>query len=408
MPFTSRTNRIARFLIAALEDRIKLLETKYPSVSPDIISSLVDLDPTGGSLLEWLVRQVKSGTFRHPEDDFRMVPALDTFLKLKKSPRLLKEHGVSPDINRLSFHDLESIHDRIYGTELKTQRQTIEEAKSEGAKTIYDTSPYKIIQIGGPGTDLDLAAQAACTYAKETKWCTSNPEVAKRTYLSKGPLYVIFQDGIKIAQTDGNQVMNLRDRKIRIEKAPRLYRLLRDVGIISSAKYALLYANYILKAPFPAGESAIAQSPKYAYQYAKLVLKAPFPAGEPAIVKSPAFSFFYAQDILKAPFPAGESAIAQSPMFALYYAQDILKSRFPTGEPTIVQDPDSAYFYAKNVLHAPWPEAEPAIAQSFVDSYLYALHVLKAPFPAGEPAIAKDPNYRREYQNLFPSRNLPS
>jgi hypothetical protein len=221
----NRTLRLAKMLVAALEDRISLLSKKYPSVPLETIRSLSELDPTQGSLLEWLTRQVKSGQFRFPEDSFRMIPALNTFLQLKKSPRLLKEHNASPDINKYSFHDLETLHDKISGTSLKTQRQTIEESKSQGSKTIYDTSPYKIIQIGGPGVDLDLAVQAACTYAKGTKWCTANSAAAD-TYLSKSPLYVIFKNGVKLAQTDGIQLMSVRDREISITKAPKLWKFL--------------------------------------------------------------------------------------------------------------------------------------------------------------------------------------
>jgi hypothetical protein len=358
----SRTLRLARLLISSLEDRISLLSKKYPSVPESTIRELASLDPTHGSLLEWLTRQVKSGQFRFPEDSFRMSPALSTFLQLKKSPRLLQQHSASPDINKYTFHSLEALHDKISGIFLKTQRQTIEESKSLAAKTIYDTPPYKIIQIGGPGIPIELAIQAACTYAKHTRWCTSNSATAK-SYLSKSPLYVIFKNGKKIVQTDGSQVMDVRDRAISIEEDPDLWKLLNKLGIIPSDKYAFLYALDVLQAPFPEGESLIAKSPIYSYGYSRYVLRAPFPLGEPAISKSAEYSYEYAYYVLKAPFPKGEPAISQSITRSLDYALDVLKAPFPMAEPTISQDS----FYLKNYLRK-FPERKPYILSLPEDS----------------------------------------
>jgi hypothetical protein len=372
----SRYLRLARILISALEDRISLLSKKYPSISESTIRELASLDPTQGSLLEWLTRQVKSGQFRFPEDSFRMTPALSTFLQLKKSPRLLKEHNVSPDINSYTFHSLESLHDKISGTSLKTQRQTQEESKSLGAKTIYDTPPYKIIQIGGPKTDPKLAQEAACLYAKNTKWCTSQPQTAS-SYLENGPLYIIFKNGEKLAQTDGSQLMNLQDEEISILQDPDLWKILTKLGIISKSKYS--------------------------YYYALDILQAPFPQGEPAISKSTQYSFYYALEVLHAPFPLGEPAISQSPEYAQDYAHYILHAPFPLGEPAISQEDCSSYLYALDVLEAPFPQGEPAISQSPEYSYFYARDVLHAPFPLGEPAISKRPHVLEKYQNFLSS-----
>jgi hypothetical protein len=374
----SRSLRLARLLISSLEDRISLLSKKYPSVPESTIRELASLDPTHGSLLEWLTRQVKSGQFRFPEDSFRMSPALSTFLQLKKSPRLLQQHSASPDINKYTFHSLEDLHDKISGVELKSQRQTIEESKSKAAKTIYDTPPYKIIQIGGPDTDLDAAVQAACTYAKHTRWCTSKPEGAK-FYLSKAPLYVIFKNGIKVAQTDGTELMNLKDQGIAITKAPKLWKLLSELDIISPALYSYLYAHYVIQKPFSPGEPVLLQSAKLSYYYARDVLKAPFPLGEPTISQSPEYSYKYALQTLKAPFPLGEPTISQSPIYA--------------------------YFYAAHVLQAPFPSGEPAISKSSEYSFKYARDVLKAPFLLGEPAISNS-IYKNMYFAMFPSRAI--
>ena len=60
-----------------------------------------------------------------------------------------------------------------------------------------------------------------------------------------------------------------------------------------------MYAETVLKRPFPAGEDAIAQDARYAYRYARQVLKAPFPAGEAAITESAPYAYLYAAHVLK-------------------------------------------------------------------------------------------------------------
>jgi hypothetical protein len=399
----SRLLRLARLLISSLEDRISLLSKKYPSVPESTIRSLSQLDPTHGSLLEWLTRQVKSGQFRFPEDSFRMTPALSTFLQLKKSPRLLQQHSVSPDINKYDFHSLEALHDKVSGTVLKTQRQTIEESKSKGAKVIYDTPPYKLIQIGGPGVPLDSAVQAACTYAKNTKWCTSQ-EATAEYYLSKNPLYVIFKNGVKVAQTDGRQVMHVKDKPIEIANAPKLWKILAILGIKPLAEFSYHYALDVIKAPFPKGEHAIAQSPVFSYLYALRILKAPFPKGEHAIAQSSDHSCLYAMEVLHGPFPMGEPAIATKTSNSVMYARFALNGPFPLGEPNIAKSADASMSYAESVLHGPFPKGEPAISTSVFQSFRYAQEVLKAPFPPGEPSISSKPRYKRLYLALFPSR----
>jgi hypothetical protein len=59
------------------------------------------------------------------------------------------------------------------------------------------------------------------------------------------------------------------------------------------------YALDVLKAPFPAGEEAIAENAEYSYRYAFYVLKAPFPAAEAAIAENAGWAYCYACAVLK-------------------------------------------------------------------------------------------------------------
>jgi hypothetical protein len=60
----------------------------------------------------------------------------------------------------------------------------------------------------------------------------------------------------------------------------------REQYIAKNAKYSYMYAVYILKGPFKAGEAAITTSAHYSYIYAKEVLNGPFKAGEASIASS--------------------------------------------------------------------------------------------------------------------------
>lgn len=91
--------------------------------------------------------------------------------------------------------------------------------------------------------------------------------------------------------------------------------------ITKSPKYACEYAEYIIHAPFPEGESYIAKNARYAYTYAAYVLKGPFPLGETAIATDSHFSYLYAQDVLKGPFPLGEKAIFSDESYKKLYVE---------------------------------------------------------------------------------------
>jgi hypothetical protein len=148
-------------------------------------------------------------------------------------------------------------------------------------------------------------------------------------------------------------------------------------AVAKSPKYALWYAKYVLKGPFPLGEPAIATSNGYSYQYAEDVLKGPFKLGEPAIAKDPVNAFVYARNVLKGPFKLGEPAIAKDAAASYHYARDILKGPFKLGEPTIVKDAMVAYWYAREVLKGPFPLGEPAIARDSNTAYNYVRDVLQ-------------------------------
>ena len=72
-------------------------------------------------------------------------------------------------------------------------------------------------------------------------------------------------------------------------------------------------------------ERVLAKDAEIAYLYAKYILKGPFPAGEAAIATDAHHTYYYARDVLKGPFPAGEATMAESAHFAPQYARNVLK-----------------------------------------------------------------------------------
>src|SRR5207237_631234 len=143
---------------------------------------------------------------------------------------------------------------------------------SGGSHVIFRDSNYKIIRVGGPGTDLDQAIKTACEYANETFWCTEDPKTAK-IYLERGPLYLIFERGNEnpVAQTDGDQLMNRNDEEIEFPDNPRLYEILAEVGVISKASYFLKYAYYVVGGRWIPGEKYILQDQKARLEYLDLI-----------------------------------------------------------------------------------------------------------------------------------------
>jgi hypothetical protein len=127
---------------------------------------------------------------------------------------------------------------------------------------------------------------------------------------------------------------------------------------------------------------------------------------EQAIAKNGNYAIQYAAYILKKPFPEGEAAIFKKPRAAITYAQKF-GIRNKDAEKVIAQSPELAYEYAKKVIKGRWPEGEKAIASRATSAFSYADSVLRAPFPDGEQTIIDFGNRYmvRDYLERFPKRS---
>jgi len=187
----NRRKRLAiRIVVADLNQSMKILERKYPSVSKEVIRDVASKTP---NLLEWIVGLLAKSKVRWPEDNLRLESAA-RFLKTQrgnqKLQQLVSQTGKNPkNILEFTLHEIESLEDQLQPQQSK--RQLKQEIKTQGASKIYDDGSLQVIEVTSP--------EASCYYAKNTRWCTSDLYIAS-TYLNKGPLYVVIENDQKIAQ----------------------------------------------------------------------------------------------------------------------------------------------------------------------------------------------------------------
>jgi lambda repressor-like predicted transcriptional regulator len=108
-------------------------------------------------------------------------------------------------------------------------------------------------------------------------------------------------------------------------------------------------------------------------------------------LSDPYVAYLYAERVLRGPFPEGEWIIARLAHSSLLYAKNVLKGQFEAGEPEIAKGSYDSFDYAANVLHGPFPLGEGTLAQSLWGAR-YAELVLKRPWPAVEKCLFESAN----------------
>lgn len=321
-----RLFRIAKaiFRAAASENKKNFLAQKY-NVPDFDIDWWSNLDPTpNGKYVEWIVRRVSEGNIRLPEDNLRVEEAIHDFIALTQKKNIREQYQVNPDIHKYTLHDLEDLGDRLHGRE--GQRPDSLTEVPPGAKKVYDDGEYAFVKV----TDPDVA----CSLAAGTKWCTSDREVAQQ-YLENGPLHVIYKGGQKIGQTDGMDVMDLRDREIDLTGNVDLFKALIEADLATNeiwdrfqfsfddpadwvrAVESSGLLEYFMQKPIAAVRYAEARAFIPGYEGEKRRLK----EAEPMIMKDPWAAGSYAQSILRQRWPDAEPYIAQHPQAKAAYEQ---------------------------------------------------------------------------------------
>ena len=365
--------------------------SKQLGKTPQEIIALVEPITNTVRYVEWILRQLKTNTVRLPEDANRVKQLLMDFDHYKSIG--------SVDINRdigsyKTIHDLEAVIDKLKGIDFKGRAETRQEYRA-GTQWVNESPNYKLLKITTP--------EAAAHYALNTKWCTSDPEIAKR-HLRKGPLYIIFkkQSDRKFKKLyqythDYLQFMDILDVSVKPDK--EIQQLVKPP--LNSEQEILAGFCAFMGSRWPEAEPYIAKDPQWACYYARNILQERFPEAEPCIAQDPKLVYIYIQDVLKRHWPEAEQYVAKDPGWAYRYARDVLKRPWSEVEPIIAQSPMYTYNYAEGILEHPWQEAELTISRDPIFAYCYAVDVLKHPWPEAESYIAKNLEYWNHYKQHF-------
>lgn len=202
------------------------IEKRLQNSSSDVnINSIVDLisqaDPTPNKeFFGWILTQYVNDKIRLPEDAPILHQDLGFFTNVKRSGALKRVAASlsvqlsikNPlDITSYDRYKLQELVDavrKLSGEDLESNRQKISKTKQEGANQVYKDEEWEIIEVESP--------EAACFYAKGTRWCTSNKSTASY-YLGKGSLYIIYHEGEPYGQLhlQSKQFMNPADKTIK-------------------------------------------------------------------------------------------------------------------------------------------------------------------------------------------------
>jgi len=263
------------YSFSALEDKLPYLISLVPNSVPEqdkekFVRMVSESDPTSKKIYTgWLLKQIQSGQVRLPEDHDKVFEALTFFDKNK----LRGGWRHSRDINSFDFYSLSDI------TRSPKVKQQLRDKGESREGWIYDDGVFAVKKVTTP--------EEAEHYGDSTEWCTRHPETAK-TYLSSGPLYIIFKNDRKTAEMHipSGQLMNLEDRPY-IDHSKEFKKFLRDFGTQelqdADARTAFQYLDKFSLERIPSIEQNILKDPKWAFLYTKYKLKQRWPEAESII-----------------------------------------------------------------------------------------------------------------------------
>jgi hypothetical protein len=180
--------------------------TKLNNVDIDTAKSEDLSKVKAGKYVQWLIKNyLTPSTERQPGDngyDREVAQVKSTFMEdlykvtddLKKFDRFKARIKGEKDINKMTIdqlYDAVKDFDLTLATTTKSERKQAE--VHPGGKLVFDGDDWRVIEINDKGA---VGKEAACFYGgnnQETRWCTSAPGASWfDRYISKGPLYVIF------------------------------------------------------------------------------------------------------------------------------------------------------------------------------------------------------------------------
>lgn len=153
-----------------------------------------EADPTSGKYLTWIVRQVKQGGIRFPEDYVKVFNALRDFDQAKKSPQF----SGPKDINQYKrYGDLAQALQAASGTDLRSKGEVRRHAATTGMKAL----PKKVVGTYVNGKMSEATVYEVTTFealdalgAQRTEWCVKDEKYFNQ-YAKQGlPYYMLVND----------------------------------------------------------------------------------------------------------------------------------------------------------------------------------------------------------------------
>jgi hypothetical protein len=151
---------------------------------------------------------------------------------------------------------------------------------------------------------------------------------------------------------------------------------------------AYLYAENVIRGPWPEAEPVIAKDPHSALQYARYALRGRFEAAEPNLMQSGLNIYEYARCVLRRRWKEAEpNLLAGEPEYIFKYTKRFFRGRWSEAEARLVQVPEWSVDYARDIIKGPWPEAEPYLLEKIQYGIVYVRDVLRQPWPELEARI---------------------
>jgi hypothetical protein len=164
---------------------LSMLKDYPPEEASRLIEAAVQADPTPGHVyITWLLRQLREGWFRLPEQAPKVRDLLVRWQQVKRANTFKADR----DINRYTYADLRRLVEQTQASDSVRKRQR--HVKRQGAETVYEDGRYRIVRL--------THKNAVMALARGTRWCTGDPNSAA-IYLQDGPFHLIFRDGVRYA-----------------------------------------------------------------------------------------------------------------------------------------------------------------------------------------------------------------
>jgi hypothetical protein len=191
MPFKLLFKHAFLLSAAASEARQKALASKYHA-TPEAVKQLADIDPTNnGTYTEFLVREFTKGRLGLNQMALEEAhESLVKFNRLKNSQKFKAMPDTHTDILAYDWYTFTAQMAEMDRGQLskKEQKREVERRRQEylnnGCELLTEQRGYAFFKVTTP--------EAAMLMGEGSHWCTKNENYA-RTYLARGPLYVIVQ-----------------------------------------------------------------------------------------------------------------------------------------------------------------------------------------------------------------------